>query len=92
MEQKIERFLIESLSVEFDENVTAESNLFQLGLIDSYGYMELLKFLETEFQVTLTDEELFSNVLVSLTNMVNFIRKKKAIPNSGYHQPLSEPR
>lgn len=76
MKDKIEQFISDALMLKFNDEITEDSDLFQLGLIDSYGYIQILDFLEREFQITMTDEELLSNVLVSLSNMVNFVEQK----------------
>jgi D-alanine--poly(phosphoribitol) ligase subunit 2 len=77
MREKIEDYLTGSFIFEFNDEITEETDLFKTGIIDSFGYMKMLQFLEAEFQITLTDDELFSNVLVSLSNIVNFVDQKK---------------
>ncbi len=76
IEQKIKVFLEENLLVQFDANVTQNSNLFELGFIDSYGFMELVKFMEGEFNIQFSSEELVSSSLVSLVSMTHAIKEK----------------
>lgn len=79
MDSKLRRFFAEQLMVKFDDRLTENSNLFQQGVINSHGYMQILNFLEKEFNVTLTDDELFSNVLVSYSNILDFLESKCAV-------------
>ncbi|UCH94699.1 MAG: acyl carrier protein [Candidatus Aminicenantes bacterium] len=79
MISKLREFFVEQLMVKFDDRLTEESNLFQQGVINSHGYMQILNFLEKEFNVTLTDDELFSNVLVSYSSILDFLKSKGAI-------------
>lgn len=76
IEQKIKAFLEEKLLVNFDAKVTPTSNLFELGFIDSYGFMELVKFMEGEFNIQFSSDELVSSSLVSLVSMTHAIENK----------------
>jgi acyl carrier protein len=73
MEDKIKTFLSENLLIDFGDGVDEHSDLFQLGLIDSQAYMEIIRFLEAEFSLELTDEQILSNVFVSLSGMVSLV-------------------
>lgn len=77
MQQKIVEFISNTLLVEFDENVTLDSDLFELGAVDSYGYVELIAFLEGEFGIQISDEELYSNSLTSVSQMVALVESKQ---------------
>jgi acyl carrier protein len=79
MDSKLRKFFVEQLMVKFDDRLTENSNLFQQGVINSHGYMQILNFLEKEFNVTLTDDELFSNVLVSYSSILDFLESKGAV-------------
>lgn len=78
MERKVRQFFEETFCIEFGDRITEDCNLFQQGIINSRGYMELLNFLEKEFNVVLTDDELFSNVLVSFSGILDFLESKSA--------------
>ncbi len=45
-------------------------DLFKLGIIDSFGYVQLIRFLEDEFQFQFSEEEMLSNLLVSFESIV----------------------
>jgi D-alanine--poly(phosphoribitol) ligase subunit 2 len=74
----IRTFLEETFLFQFGDVVGPTSDLFKEGVIDSYGYIELVRFLEREFGITLSDEELLSNVLVSLDDMTAFVEQRLA--------------
>ena len=76
MQDRIEVYLTEQFLFEFGEELNADSDLFKAGIIDSMGYIQLIKFLESEFSIRLTEEELLSNVLVSVNGMVEFVQSK----------------
>ena len=76
IQSKIREFLEETFLFEFSSEVTVYSNLFAEGIIDSFGYVQLITFLKGEFALTFSDEELISNVLVSCSDMTDFVSRK----------------
>ena len=78
-DEKIKTYLTHQFLFTFDgDDVTAETNLFSSGHIDSFGFVELVTFLEAEFKIKFTDEELVSNKLNSLAGMVEAVEGKAA--------------
>lgn len=82
MEQAITDFLEETFLFEFDVDVAADEDLFKAGIIDSFGYVQLIKFLKTEFNITISEEELMSNILVSKNKIIEFVQAKTIHQNS----------
>ncbi|MEE8171271.1 MAG: acyl carrier protein [Phycisphaerae bacterium] len=76
IEETLRCYLTEQCLIDFDDGVTVESNLFKLGLLDSFGYLELIGFLEREFDIRFTDEELSASALTSLSSMVASVAEK----------------
>ncbi|MFJ6620726.1 acyl carrier protein [Kitasatospora sp. NPDC091335] len=74
----IRTYLEERFLFEFDDEITPGTDLFKAGVIDSFGYVRMMRFLETEFSLTLDGEEILMDVLVSLTAIDEFIQKKLA--------------
>ena len=73
MEEKLRRFIEDTFMFEFGEELTTETDLFKAGVIDSFGYMQLMQFLDSEFGVRFADEELLSNILVSYDNLIGWV-------------------
>jgi D-alanine--poly(phosphoribitol) ligase subunit 2 len=71
-ENKIKEFLENNFLIDFDE-IEANQNLFESGFIDSYGFIELINFLENEFDITIQNEELVNESLISLSSITNYI-------------------
>lgn len=76
METTIQRFLERTFLVTFDEELTRDTDLFKAGVMDSFGYMQLLDFLGQEFSVHLTEDELAERVLVSLADISGFVASR----------------
>lgn len=75
-QDKIKQYLISNSLAEFDAGVTENSDLFKEGFLDSFGYIELVKFLEKSFGIRFTDEELVSNKLNTLKNITDMVQGK----------------
>ena len=76
MEEQIKRFLAEQQLIRFDGDVDEHTDLFRSGLIDSYGYVELIRFLESEFGVQFSNEEILTDVVVSLAGITSLVSSK----------------
>lgn len=75
---KIRAFIEEQFLVEFDAGFPEDTNLFKEGVMDSFGYVQLCRFLEREFAITFTETEMTGNVLVSLTQIRETVAHKLA--------------
>lgn len=75
---KIRAFIEEQFLVEFDADFPEDTNLFKEGVMDSFGYVQLCRFLEREFAITFTEAEMTGNVLVSLSQIRDTVAAKLA--------------
>jgi len=75
LETKIRGFLSTNSLADISQ-VSSETDLFKQGYVDSYGYIELIKFLESEFHIRFSDEELVSGSLNTISNVANLVREK----------------
>ncbi|MCX4736596.1 acyl carrier protein [Streptomyces sp. NBC_01363] len=74
--EKIRQYLEERFLFEFDDVITPDTDLFKAGVIDSFGYVRMMSFLESEFSVKISAEDILENVFVTLTTIDAFIQKK----------------
>ena len=73
MKEAIKGFLGDRLMIEFGGDVDDDSDLFQLGLLDSGSYIELIRFLEAEFDIEFSNQQILSNVCASVAGMVSLV-------------------
>ncbi|MEU3707259.1 phosphopantetheine-binding protein [Streptomyces anulatus] len=76
--QRLRNMIEEQFLVEFDEELTDQSDLFKAGVIDSFGYVQLLGSIEEEFSIELKDEDFLKDILTSLESIDAFVAKKIA--------------
>ena len=63
--KKVRAFLAEELLVDV-QNVPDHEHLFASGLIDSFGFVQMIAYLEGEFGVQFAAEELLAGRLISI--------------------------
>lgn len=82
IEAKLKAYLVATCLVNFDgAEANNETDLFQSGLIDSYGFVELVAFLEREFAIKVTDDDLVSVPFNSVNELVSYIGQKREVQN-----------
>ncbi|MBN2296549.1 MAG: acyl carrier protein [Pirellulales bacterium] len=71
-----------------------DDSFLEMGIIDSTGVLELVMFLESNFGVSVADDELVPENLDSINNIVSFIEGKHspsaALPNVTDGQTIVE--
>ncbi|MGJ8550507.1 acyl carrier protein [Winogradskyella wichelsiae] len=72
---KIKNYIIEST---FDdvEKIKDDTLIFEEGILDSMGLLFLIEFLQEEFNLTTTDEELVVENFQSINSMITFVESK----------------
>lgn len=76
MSHPIREFMENQFLIEFGEEFPPETDLFRAGVMDSFGYVQLCRFLEKTYQFRFTEEEMTSNILVSLQLIEEFVARK----------------
>jgi acyl carrier protein len=73
---KIRAFIIENFLFENDQGLNDDTSLLDEGVIDSTGILELVSFLEEEFDISVEDDEILPENLDSITNVTAYLEKK----------------
>lgn len=71
--ETLRRFIAETF---FVEDFADGDSFLKTGIVDSTGMMELILFLEAEFDIKVEDRELVPDNLDSIDNLLRFIRRK----------------
>jgi len=75
--QALARFIEETFLVSFsDGKLSLDSDLFEAGVLDSFGVVELVSFIEGAFGVTLETEDFLSQQLASVSGLVEIIEER----------------
>ncbi|MBT3179091.1 MAG: acyl carrier protein [Desulfobacula sp.] len=73
--EKIRSFMIENFLFGEDIDLKDDTSFLEEGIIDSTGVLELIEYLEEEFNIQIDDEDLIPENLDSLNNLEQFISK-----------------
>jgi acyl carrier protein len=73
--QRIRAFIIENFLFGEDNDLKDDTSFIEEGIIDSTGVLELIEFIEEEFDIQIDDEDMIPENLDSLNNLEKFLRK-----------------
>ena len=78
--EKIRTFIEENMAIINDDAVFNDTeNIFEMGFVDSMFAMQLVTFVEFEFNVKIENEDLDINNFNSIHNIFVFIEKKQHV-------------
>lgn len=76
---RIRNFVLDTfLFTDDDSALENDDSFLEKGIIDSTGVLELVAFIEEEFDVVVDDEELVPENLDSVNRVATFLQRKKA--------------
>ncbi|MCX6827537.1 MAG: acyl carrier protein [candidate division Zixibacteria bacterium] len=74
---KVKNFIVETFLIGDSKGTLKDSDSFmQNGIVDSTGVLELTSFIESEYSITVEDNEMVPDNLDSIDNLTAFITKK----------------
>ena len=79
LEDKIRKYILENFLFTDDASALDSNDSFlEQGILDSTGILEVIMFLEEEFDVKVQEDEMIPENLDSVLNLVNFVKRKQA--------------
>jgi acyl carrier protein len=78
MKDKIRVFIVENFLFGRANGLGDDSSFLDEGIIDSTGILELVSFLEEQYDIRVEDEELVPENLDSINNVVAYLERKTA--------------
>lgn len=76
LHSKIRAFVVDNFLFGEAGDLENEASLLDEGIIDSTGILELVAFLEEQFNVHIEDEEMIPENLDSIDHISEFIKRK----------------
>ena len=77
MEKKIERFIVQEILFGRMEHIAPDESLINSGILDSVTLLQLISFIEEQFDITVEDEEVTADNFETIQIMREFIVKKQ---------------
>lgn len=77
IKQSVKKFILENILYEDNgDALDYDDSFLEKGIIDSTGVLEVVSFIEEEFNISVDDEELIPENLDSVNNLAKFIHEK----------------
>ena len=76
IEQRIQTFLLEKFPLARKAGIGKDTALLEKGILDSLGILDVVSFLEAEFSLVISDEELVPENFQTLGLLSEFVAKK----------------
>jgi acyl carrier protein len=82
IEKEVRQYILDNfLFGRTDVELSSDASFLDLGIIDSTGVLELVTFLEDQYQIKIGDEELVPANLDSLKGITRFVEAKRMAPS-----------
>jgi acyl carrier protein len=78
VKERLKQFLVQNFYISEPSELTDETSLVTNGLVDSTGMLEVISFLEAEFEIQVADQETTPENLDSISRMAAFVDRKRA--------------
>jgi acyl carrier protein len=75
---QIKKFFEDNFMVEFKPEFSDNDSFLENGIIDSTGVLELVMFLEQNFDIKVADEEIIPENLDSFNNLITYLKSKNS--------------
>jgi len=80
---QVRTFILKQFPVAQRTSLGDVESLVESGIIDSMGVLELVTFIEAEFDLVLSDEDVVSENFDSIATISSFIEERLAISSEG---------
>jgi acyl carrier protein len=79
LKQEIRKFIIDNFYYgQDDAALTDGASFLENGIIDSTGVLELVSFVQEQYKIRVSDDELVPENLDSLDNLARFVSRKRS--------------
>jgi acyl carrier protein len=77
--ESIRKFLTTNFYIADPEDLGNDASLLGRGIVDSTGILEVVAFLESEFGVSVGDDEMLPSNLDTIDNLAAFVERKRGV-------------
>ncbi len=74
--EEIKRFILSRFPSARKWELSYHKKLLESGILDSLGVLEVVTYLEQEFKISLTDEDLVPENFQTIENITQFVQRK----------------
>lgn len=78
IKDQVRAFILESFYLSDPAELTDDLSLIDSGIVDSTGMLDVILFLETEFDISVHDRETVPENLETLGRIADYVARKRA--------------
>ena len=82
VEKEIRKYIAGKVVPDNIDKVTDETSLFESGVIDSLGVLQMVALFEKQFGIHVEDEELIPENFETIRNLIEYVESKLASVNT----------
>ena len=75
--ERVRQFIVENFYVTDPSSIDDDTLLVTTGIVDSTGMLEVISFLEAQFGIRVTDQEMTPENLESVSRIAGFVARKQ---------------
>lgn len=80
IKDSIKKFVLENFLFGADDDaLNYDDSFLEKGIVDSTGVLEVVSFIEDEFNIAVDDEELIPENLDTINNLAGFVKRKQEV-------------
>lgn len=76
IKDKIRTYIVNNFMILGNSELADEDSFMEKGIIDSTGILEVVGFLQSDFGISVADEEMLPDNLDSIARLSTFVQKK----------------
>lgn len=76
LQQRVKQFILDNFYLSDGASLGDDTSLIAEGLVDSTGMLEVIGFLETEYGITVRDDETTPENLETIGRIARFVERK----------------
>ena len=77
IQTKLREFIVQQFPAAASKEIGPHDSLIKHGIIDSLGVLEIVTFVEQQFAIVLSDDEMVSEHFESIASLAEFIQSKR---------------
>ncbi len=78
MVHTVRKFVVDNYLFGEADKLKDDDSFMETGIVDSTGILELVRFLESTYEIKVADEELIPDNLDSINKIISFVQSKKS--------------
>jgi acyl carrier protein len=91
IEGRIREFILKTFPLARKHGVKETDKWLETGMLDSLGILDLVHFLEEDFSIRVSDEELLPENFQSLSSVTEFVKSKLNLETASTTSKTSAP-